>query len=64
MKEMENNLENINRIYDLEIIQDKYVGSGFDPADIRLSALFKAEDVFNSVFDQENAGELALAHCC
>ena len=58
MKEMENNLENINRIYDLEIIQNKYVGIGFDPADIRLSALFKAEDVFNSVFEQENAGEL------
>ena len=47
------NLENISKIYDLEIVQNKYVGLGFDPDLMNLESLYKTENVFHEIYDTE-----------
>ncbi len=60
MKELEFDIQPkaIDRLYDLEIIQNKYVGLGFDPDLINLENLYKTENVFNEIYGTEDATDL------
>ena len=60
MKEVEiiEDQNSMNRIYDLEIIQNKYVGIGFDPEIMSISSLYRTEAVFHDIFAYEDTGTL------
>ncbi len=58
MKDYEINNNSISQIYDLEIIHDRYMGVGFNPANMMMDELYKTSNVFDNIFGRENGKEI------